>query len=741
MSILPSLLLNFTLLITLAHVCATAFTVERGASLPLRHSLLGLLSALMLIGFPGHSAEGYPLDLRLIPPAFVMMGFGPRYAVPVYLVLLVSGLLCERSVLSVPVVGAALTLGLAWLFWHREQSLRWKVPQMLAYAVACTVPVLLRPGEPLTLAGDALPLLGVNVLSFVAVSWVLTSRLRLIQLTWKLRDLANTDLLTGLSNRRLYERDLRRMSVGSHLILLDLDHFKRVNDTYGHATGDEALKVVGALLGSMQTEHLRAYRIGGEEFAVILEGSTERVMEDLAHTLLDRIRVARVTLPAAAYASGDRRRTLRLTSSIGVASLGDPRDHIQMFRRADEALHQSKEEGRDRVTLARAASSTSPPVATPAAPLSASTTTIEVRPGQGGRHALMSALLDTLTELNEDRDLTPDDYQRLLESGILAVPGAEAGTVTVLDHGGFRIVAQLGFRDEILGNAFGPVGQRDWYGGRDEDYLTGRPRILTDVPSRQPHDHRLVVCNINGIRANICVPVVVGGQVIAQLNLDNLERTDAFGAESLDVARLFGRQMSALLSTQQLRHERVALQRTLSDLHALAAALQTTPTRTAAVTEFAEHLCASFEGDGVQVYELGALGLDVIASSGVVPPQQRSLLPGSGVAWTCVQERRPMLLPAVRADEPGYAPAMSGPQSLLLLPLHAHTPADAEPNASGAAPTWGLLAITRPATRPFTPTDQGHAQRFAELLGTALARIEPHARPGLQEHGRHNPRA
>ncbi len=57
------------------------------------------------------------------------------------------------------------------------------------------------------------------------------------------------------------------------------------------------------------------------------------------------------------------------------------------------------------------------------------------------------------------------------------MPGAEAGTVTVLDHGGFRIVAQLGFRDEILGNAFGPVGQRDWYGGRDEDYLTGRPRI------------------------------------------------------------------------------------------------------------------------------------------------------------------------------------------------------------------------------------------------------------------------
>ncbi len=748
MSFPSSLFFNLTLLITLSFLCAMAFSTERGESRLFFHSVLTLLSSLVLMAFPWQTPDGQHLDLRFVPPVLLTLGAGPRYSVVIYGVLLALGWRSD-GLGSPAVVAAVLTFAVSCLLWWRRRGLRSPlrdVGEVTLFSVAATLPLLLLPAERSLLTGAWLPLLLGNVLGFAGANWVVTSRLRLIRLTWKLHDLAHTDTLTGLSNRRQYERDLRQLAAGSHLALLDLDHFKRVNDRYGHAAGDRALAVVGAILGAAQSDQIQAYRIGGEEFALLIQGAPDTA-EALGLRVLFQVREARVTLPqhppssavsetfadpADVGGTATERPCLRLTCSVGLARLTDSHDHVGMFRRADEALHQSKQGGRDRLTIAEvsgdrqtpghgAASSVSDPRPDPQIP----TRHIQVGSAQGGSHALWNALLETMQELSEDRPLTHADYLRLLQSAVLAVPGAGAGTLSVLERGEFVVVAQAGFQDSVIGRAFGAAGQREWYGGRGEDALTGRPRVLSNLELMQADDQNMLVCNVQDIRANICVPVVVDAQVTGYLNIDSLETADAFGAASLDMAGVFGRQLSALLTAQKRRTERQTLEQALAEVQGLAGQLQQAGTAQAALDVLVRQLHAALWADSVQLYSVSALGLDTLASAGTAPPEQDSILPGQGLCWSSVERQQFLNVPAVRADVPGFTETLSGPHTLLLLPLQSpQSPATLTPEQLGGGEVWGLLAVTRPVARPFLAVDEACCTRFAHLTERALHRLE-----------------
>ena len=754
MSFPSSFLFNLTLLITLSFLCAMAFSTVRGESRFSYHSVLTLLSSLLLMAFPWQATGGANLDLRFVPPVLLMLGAGPRYALPVYAALLTLGW-WSGGPGSPAVVAAVLTCGVSGLLWLQRRGLRWRLKEIVLFSLAAAVPVLLSPAERVSLSGAWIPLLLANVLGFAGAGWVVTSRMQLIRLTWKLHDLAHTDMLTGLSNRRQYERDLRQLEPESHLALLDLDHFKRVNDRYGHAAGDRALGVVGAVLGAVQDGRIQAYRIGGEEFAFLIRGHSDAAAEALGRQVLAQVRESRVTLPDEAgsgesaalpengagpfSADGEssERPTLRLTCSVGLARLMGSHDHVGMFRRADEALHQSKQGGRDRLTIAEASGgaamsergdqTSGHDARTLPHP---ETLHIQVGNAQGGSHALWNALLETMQELSEDRDLTSADYLRLLQSAVLAVPGAGAGTLTVLERGEFVVAAQTGFGDSVIGRAFGAAGQREWYGGRGEDALTGRPRLLNDLEVIQADDQNLLVCNVQDIRANICMPVVVDAQVAGYLNLDSLERADALGAESLDMAQIFGRQLSALLTAQKRRAERQTLEQALSEVQGLAGQLQQAGTAQAALDVLVRQLHAALWADSVQLYSVSALGLDTLAVAGTAPPGQDSILPGQGLCWSSVERQQFLNIAAVRADVPGFTETLSGPHTLLLLPLQ--SPRSSGTSASGALSpeqlggqeVWGLLAVVRPVARPFLAVDEACCTRFAHLTERALHRLE-----------------
>ena len=152
--------------------------------------------------------------------------------------------------------------------------------------------------------------------------------------------LAHTDPLTGLHNRRaLYDRieALLAASAPCALLLLDLDHFKRVNDEHGHLVGDLALQHVARTLQAHVRAEDTVARWGGEEFLVLLPGATRAYANDIAQRLCEAVRDAHdPQLP-------------RLTISVGVA-LAAPGDTVSSWTaRADTRLYQAKQGGRDRV--------------------------------------------------------------------------------------------------------------------------------------------------------------------------------------------------------------------------------------------------------------------------------------------------------------------------------------------------------------------------------------------------------
>jgi len=163
--------------------------------------------------------------------------------------------------------------------------------------------------------------------------------------------LSNTDPLTQLYNRRYLtdalEREMNRSTRNNTpvtLVMLDIDHFKKVNDTYGHQRGDLILKRMADLLLSGMREYDLAARFGGEEFALVLpETSPEQGFE-----AAERLRLA-----CSELAFPDELSALKLTISLGVAAFPHPDIHTldDLIREADYALYRAKRTGRNRVSL------------------------------------------------------------------------------------------------------------------------------------------------------------------------------------------------------------------------------------------------------------------------------------------------------------------------------------------------------------------------------------------------------
>jgi diguanylate cyclase (GGDEF)-like protein len=164
-------------------------------------------------------------------------------------------------------------------------------------------------------------------------------------------ELANTDVLTFLPNRRkiiasLQEEVIRSNRYGTALSIsiLDLDHFKNVNDTYGHTTGDEVLRSVAARLREQIRHPDTIGRYGGEEFLIVLPNSQIQAAAEQASRLCQQIRKTRIDANT---------HVLSVTISVGVAQFRVGQENWEGFlHRADEALYQAKNAGRDRWMVA-----------------------------------------------------------------------------------------------------------------------------------------------------------------------------------------------------------------------------------------------------------------------------------------------------------------------------------------------------------------------------------------------------
>ena len=181
------------------------------------------------------------------------------------------------------------------------------------------------------------------LLAALIVVWTRNERFQ------ELRREARQDPLTGLKNRRSFDDDLRREVARSNrhrtpgaLLMIDLDHFKHVNDTFGHPAGDRLIKEVAAILRERVRESDVLARLGGDEFAVILPNTSvteaRLVAEAIVATIRDRSLV---------------KDEQGVTASVGIAVFGDDPRHSpeSIVSEADTAMYAAKDGGRDSVRL------------------------------------------------------------------------------------------------------------------------------------------------------------------------------------------------------------------------------------------------------------------------------------------------------------------------------------------------------------------------------------------------------
>lgn len=232
-------------------------------------------------------------------------------------------------------------------------------PLSIWRAVLCATPVFVSMlisiwASDATLSNrDFLDIWLFSLISGVAM-WASVNQLILLQDLLQWRSDASHDALTGLENRRSLEAFLLRLiadldrqgalSAAASVLVLDIDHFKKVNDQYGHDGGDKVLTAVAQILQrSLRTGDIAA-RFGGEEFLIVLPRATKEV----AATIAERVRLA---IAENKFDVGIDS-PINITISIGVAQFQPGNSMTDWFKHADEALYSAKQQGRNRVICA-----------------------------------------------------------------------------------------------------------------------------------------------------------------------------------------------------------------------------------------------------------------------------------------------------------------------------------------------------------------------------------------------------
>lgn len=160
---------------------------------------------------------------------------------------------------------------------------------------------------------------------------------------------ADTDPLTGLTNRRSFFRSAEQVLEGHRdnltpaaLLVIDADHFKELNDSYGHAIGDRALVTIAEILRDNFRQTDLTCRVGGEEFAVLLPGMSSDDAKDIANRVVEHVNGSPLQEAGA---------IIEFSVSCGVADTSTSYDLSVLFKAADDAMYQAKQQGRNRVVL------------------------------------------------------------------------------------------------------------------------------------------------------------------------------------------------------------------------------------------------------------------------------------------------------------------------------------------------------------------------------------------------------
>ena len=341
--------INLCVLVAFTFVGSLTYTGEKGRHVS-RHVLRYLLSVgagATLIFYAVTLIPGVRVDYRFIPVALAGLFGGPLAAFGVALPLAayrfwIGGIGAPAGVFSL-LLCAVLASCFAPAFRVRRITRHNLWIPLVLFALT-DLSVLLVPGQGLHLFKTIYLLLVVlHSLGLIVVFGVLQSRFGVVAETLSFERLAYRDGLTGALNRRAFDRDLGTLQgSATFLLLLDLDRFKMINDERGHPFGDRVLTALSSVLHEAVRGNDQVYRIGGEEFAVVLQGTDSTgaasVAERIRHTVEHQL--------GARCGAAD----LRVTVSIGLTAWTGSGG--QSLQAADHLLYQAKNKGRNRVQTA-----------------------------------------------------------------------------------------------------------------------------------------------------------------------------------------------------------------------------------------------------------------------------------------------------------------------------------------------------------------------------------------------------
>ncbi|GGL13805.1 HD domain-containing phosphohydrolase [Deinococcus radiotolerans] len=375
--------------------------------------------------------------------------------------------------------------------------------------------------------------------------------------TAELEHLAYRDVLTGLPSRRAFEETFEAAVAEGRafqLLVLDLDDLKVVNDQAGHAQGDQLLRCFGRALTDTFGPTGQVFRQGGDEFTVLVTSELLSTDELLSHREQLRQFMDRQGFPA-------------VRASTGAASFPqDARSPNDLFRLADQRML------RDKAAIRTVRGLRGERLLLRDSPLTA--------------EMVWQALRATSSLISSDGALDAEGWQAFLQAAVTAVPSAEAGSLFVLEGSRFVLRAQVGYSETLLGTSHSLENMRRWTDA-ERTWPAGQARVVrgaadvrrvTHLPAEWSEREAPWLAgqhqqDLAHLQANVCVPVLVAGAVVAVINLDNLRSEQAFDAFELDIAEEFGRQAAAILTMRDRRARAADRTRELEVLAHASAAL------------------------------------------------------------------------------------------------------------------------------------------------------------------------
>lgn len=341
----------------------------------LMHGAIGVALIVVGVGIMGFRAGRYSLEYTLLPYTLILSGFALIYSasrlfrdVKANLVPAIAAGIIALVVTAMPffldytgtgtimmnLSAAALMLLCAGEYWRGRQDARVALLANVALYcftalsfLACAMMLVLEQNWVLTAPADNWAEDFNSIMSLVGLTGIgaITLTLHHSRAARRHHAEANTDALTGVLNRRALftQFDDDMVVTGLAVVMFDLDHFKQINDRYGHARGDLVLQQFSGVMRSQLRNADVIARLGGEEFCIILPG----LSRDAARTVAERIRSAYAALQIPINDHG-----AAATVSAGLATGSPSETFSSVLSRADAALYKAKSAGRNQIALA-----------------------------------------------------------------------------------------------------------------------------------------------------------------------------------------------------------------------------------------------------------------------------------------------------------------------------------------------------------------------------------------------------